>query len=335
MIADTLCLGVVSAFSAPAQQALIVSLVRRDEVPTAVALNSMTFNLARALGPEGAALSVHYFGIPASFAVNAASYAIFIAALLVVRPRRQERASREESRVRDSVRLLRQKPELAAFLVIVAVVGFGSDPVNTLSPAFAHAYHRPDTWAGLIVGAFGAGAVTAALVVAGRVAGSRRRMAATLFLLGAGVAAFSVCPWLPLGLVLLFAGGFGYLASNTAATTRLQLGVAEHRERFVEPGLSRAASVRQPSRRCDRACVGRTPCGCRARDPSAPRGAGRYGECSAAASRSASTRCRQCSVPSIVRIAPKPRRALKTISVTRMPTLKLSSVVLAALPAKV
>jgi MFS family permease len=146
---------------------------------------------------------------------------------VVVGPRRQERASREESRVRDSVRLLRERPELAAFLGIVAIVGFASDPVNTLSPAFAHAYGKPDTWAGLIVGAFGAGAVTAALVVAGRVTGSRWRMAATLFLLGGGVAAFSICPWLPLGFVLLFVGGFGYLASNTAATTRLQLGVTE------------------------------------------------------------------------------------------------------------
>jgi MFS family permease len=69
--------------------------------------------------------------------------------------------------------------------------------------------------------------VTAALVLAGRVAGSRWRMAGTLFLLGAGVAAFSVCPWIVLGFVLLFVGGFGYLASNTSATTRLQLGVAE------------------------------------------------------------------------------------------------------------
>jgi MFS family permease len=227
VIADALLLGVVSAFSAPAQQALIVSLVRRDEVPTAVALNSMTFNLARALGPAGAALSVHYLGIPASFAVNAASYGVFIAALVVVHPRTQARASRAESRVRDSFRLLRERPELAAFLAIVAIVGFASDPVNTLSPAYAHAYGKPDTWAGLIVGAFGAGAVTAAFVLAGRVAGSRRRMAATLFLLGGGVAAFSVCPSLGLGFALLFAGGFGYLASNTSATTRLQLGVVE------------------------------------------------------------------------------------------------------------
>jgi MFS family permease len=227
VIADTLCLGIVSAFSAPAQQALIVALVERPEVPTAVALNSMTFNLARALGPAGAALSVRYLGIPASFAVNAASYGVFIGALLVVRPREQVKATAEESRIRDSFRLLRERPELAAFLAIVAIVGFGSDPVNTLSPAFARAFGRSDTVAGFIVGAFGAGAVVAALVVAGRVAGSRKRMAATLSLLGLGVGAFSLTPWLPLGFVLLFVGGFGYLASNTAATTRLQLGVDE------------------------------------------------------------------------------------------------------------
>jgi len=52
-------------------------------------------------------------------------------------------------------------------------------------------------------------------------------MAITLALLGSGIVAFSLSPWLPLGLVLLFVAGFGYLASNTAATTQLQLGVDE------------------------------------------------------------------------------------------------------------
>jgi len=54
VIADAFALGVVSAFSAPAQQALIATLVEEDDVPTAVALNSMTFNLARAVGPATA-----------------------------------------------------------------------------------------------------------------------------------------------------------------------------------------------------------------------------------------------------------------------------------------
>jgi MFS family permease len=106
------------------------------------------------------------------------------------------------------------------------VAGFGSDPVNTESPAFAHAFGYSDTWSGAIVAFFGAGAVTAALLVAGRVAGSRGRMAVTLAALGSGMALFSLSPWLPLGFAFLALAGFGYLGSNTAATTRLALGVS-------------------------------------------------------------------------------------------------------------
>jgi MFS family permease len=126
----------------------------------------------------------------------------------------------------ESVRLLRDDPRLLLALAIVMTAGFGSDPVNTESPAFAHAFGYTDTWAGTIVAFFGVGAVSAALLVAGRVAGSRRRMAVTLGCLGAGIALFSLSPWLPLGYVFLALAGFGYLGSNTAATTRLALGVA-------------------------------------------------------------------------------------------------------------
>jgi MFS family permease len=227
VILFALGLGVTSAMSIPPQQALLASLVDRDELPTAVALNSMTYNLARAIGPALGAASVEYLGIPASFLLNSFSYLVFVGALLAIQPRAQETAARETSRLRDALGLLRADPRLLAFLIVVAAVGFGSDPVNTLAPAFAHAFDRKDTVAGFIIGAFGAGAVTAALFVAGRVAGSRKRMAITLTLLGGGVIAFALSPWLPLGFVLLFVAGFGYLASNTSATTRLQLGVSE------------------------------------------------------------------------------------------------------------
>ena len=227
VILFALGLGVTSATSIPPQQALLASLVEREELPTAVALNSMTYNLARAIGPALGAASVEYLGIPASFLLNSFSYLVFVGALIAIRPRAQETAAREKSSLRDALGLLRADPRLIAFLVVVAAVGFGSDPVNTLAPAFAHAFGRRDTVAGFIIGAFGAGAVTAALFFAGRVAGSRKRMAVTLALLAAGVIGFALSPWLPLGFVLLFAAGFGYLASNTSATTRLQLGVSE------------------------------------------------------------------------------------------------------------
>ncbi len=217
-------LGVTSAFAVPSQQALIAALVDEEDVPQAVALNSMTFNLARAIGPASAAGVIAAFGLPWAFALNSVSYLLLVAGLLLVHPRAEERAPR--SSLRESFALIRADPRLGVALLIVMVAGFGSDPVNTESPAFAHAFGYSDTWAGAIVAFFGAGAVLAALLVAGRVAGSRGRMALTLGALGAGIALFSLTPWLPLGFLFLAVAGFGYLGSNTAATTRLQLGVA-------------------------------------------------------------------------------------------------------------
>lgn len=228
VIVFALGLGTMSAFSTPASQALIANLVERDDLPSAVALNSMTFNLARAVGPALATVSVSTLGIPASFAINSASYLLLVAGVLVVRSTPRVAASRAGTSLRESVRLVRAQPELLALLLIVTVVGFGSDPVNTEAPAFAHAFGRPDTEAGYVVGAFGAGAVVAAFLLAGRVAGSRRRMVGTLLLLGGGMVAFSLEDWLPLGFLLLAVAGFGYLASNTSATSRLQLAVEEN-----------------------------------------------------------------------------------------------------------
>ena len=218
-------LGICMAFSVPAASALLASLVSRDDLPTAVGLNSMTYNLARATGPALAGLVIATVSIPAAFALNSVSYLALIVGVAASRPRRTEPA--HGARFRDSLRLLRAEPRLAALLAVVMLVGFASDPINTLAPAFAEAFGRPDTDGGFIIGVFGAGAVTAAFTLAGRIAGSRRRLAATLTLLGAGVAGFALTPWLPLALAILFAGGFGYLASNTAATSRLQLDVEE------------------------------------------------------------------------------------------------------------
>ena len=218
-------LGISSAFTVPAASALLASLVDRADLPSAVGLNSMTYNLARTTGPALAGVTVATVGIPSAFALNSVSYLALVAGVAVSRPRRQEPA--RTARFRDSLRLLRERPRLAALLGIVMLVGFASDPINTLAPAFAEAFGRPDTDAGFVIGVFGAGAVAAAFTLAGRVESSRRRMATTLGLLGTGVAGFAVSPWLPVALPVLCVGGFGYLASNTGATALLQLEVEE------------------------------------------------------------------------------------------------------------
>ena len=224
VIAFALGLGVTSGFAVPAQQALVTSLVPARDLGSAIALNSMTFNLARALGPALAAGAVAAFGIPTAFLINAGSYLLFVAGLLLVQPRPQRRA--EHARLRDSLALLRRQPRLLWLLLVVMAAGFGSDPINTEAPAFAREFGHADTFAGLIIGLFGAGAVGAALLFAGR-EGSPRITAATLGLLAGGIVAFCVSPSLVVAVPFLLVAGFGYLAANARATTQLQLEVDE------------------------------------------------------------------------------------------------------------
>jgi MFS family permease len=224
IILFSLCLGSLNAFTNAAQLALVGSLVPRDDLPQAVALNALTFNLARAIGPASAAAVIAAFGTAPAFAVNAASYLAFTIGLYLVTPAVQARARR--SSFIDGLRLLRANPRLLGFLAVVVTVSFATDPINTEGPALAHEFGLTSTWAGAIVGIFGAGAVTAALVVGGRLA-SRSRTAITLAVMGIGITGLAVLPWFPAALLFAGAAGFGYLSSNTGATTQLQLSVDE------------------------------------------------------------------------------------------------------------
>jgi MFS family permease len=226
VIAFGLALGTSAGFSIPASQALVGSLVPPEQLTSAVALNSMTYNLARAIGPALGGITVAAIGIAAAFAINALSFVALLVGVLLTRPRPVQRAA-ERTGALESLRLVRRDPVLLALLVIVALAGAATDPVNTLAPAYARAFGRPDTSAGFVIAAFGVGAVVAGLLWAGRGTASRRRIVVTLALLGLGVALFSVTPSLPVALVFLAIGGFGFLSSNTAATARLQLRVPE------------------------------------------------------------------------------------------------------------
>ena len=124
-------LGVATAFATPAAFSLIGGLVPREELGSAVALNSMTYNVARAVGPLLAAVTVAQLGIAAAFAVNSASYLALVVGVLVVHP-----AARRARRTRGLPAAGEPeggpaRPALLASLLIVTAVGFASDPVNT------------------------------------------------------------------------------------------------------------------------------------------------------------------------------------------------------------
>ncbi|SMD10885.1 Transmembrane secretion effector, partial [Fulvimarina manganoxydans] len=86
LIVFTLIIGTGAAFMAPAWQAVVPQLVPREALKPAIALNSMGINISRAIGPALAGVLIAGIGLAAPFALNAASFLVIIAALLMWRP---------------------------------------------------------------------------------------------------------------------------------------------------------------------------------------------------------------------------------------------------------
>ncbi len=227
-------LGLTFALAIPAIQAMVPDLVDTEHLAAALALSSVTFNLARAVGPVLGAVVVARLGIAAAFGLNSLSYLALIAGLLAVRPAQVPRSAGPPPRWRESVRMVRDDVALVALLVVVAAISVTQDPVNTLTPGFSsEVFGRADTLTGVLVGAFGLGAALAA-AVAGRPGNPVRRLAPGCLCMGLGMLGFAVAPTVPVALVALLVGGFGFMVTNTGATTALTMEAApEQRGRVM------------------------------------------------------------------------------------------------------
>jgi MFS family permease len=223
VIVFALALSVKNAFETPALMALVPTLVTERHFATALALNSVTFNLGRAIGPVAAAATINAAGFAWTFAIGAFLSVPLAIGVLVVRQLEPHVRPPVRPRLRESVALVRRDQRLAALLYVIAAVVLCTVPPVTLGPAFvSRALHHRDSLAGLLVGGFGAGAVLAAFTISHRLRGSRVGIAATLGLTGVSLAAFSFAPSLGLALAFLVPLGFGYLSTNVQATSRLQ-----------------------------------------------------------------------------------------------------------------
>ena len=230
VIGMALVLGFTTAFATPAMQAIVPALVNRQDLGAAVAMNSVTFNLSRAIGGPLGAFVVARVGIAAAIGLNALSYVVLILALALITmnaSRSNPPRAAQRPKLSDSVRMVRRTPHLAILLAVVAAASLTTDPVSTVTPEFAtHVFHRTDVLTGYLIGAFGLGAVIASVLPMHHP--TNRTIAAFFVLFGAGMIAFGLSPVLAIAFPALAAGGFGYLAGVTRATTLLQLEVGEH-----------------------------------------------------------------------------------------------------------
>jgi MFS family permease len=221
-------LGFSTAFATPAMQAIVPGLVSRADLGAAVSMNSVTFNLARAVGGVGGAFVVAKVGIAWAIGLNALSYVVFAVSLLFVEIESYRREQHhEQPRLLESIRSVRRNPHLGLLLIVVAAASFTMDPVSTVTPEFStKVFHQSDVLTGYLIGAFGLGAVIASLVP--NTHPKDRTISAMFVLFGAGMLAFALSPALAMAFGALAAGGFGYLGGQTRATTLLQLEASEH-----------------------------------------------------------------------------------------------------------
>lgn len=168
LLAFTFLVGCGMAFNGPAWQSLVGEMVPRSDIPAAVTLNSMGFNIARSVGPAIGGLIVAAAGAFAAFAVNAFSSIGLIVVLARWRPATPPRTLPPEAlgtAMAAGIRYVAMSPNIGVVLLRGAVFGLGAVAVQALLPLIARDLIRggPLTY-GLLLGAFGVGAVGGAFV---------------------------------------------------------------------------------------------------------------------------------------------------------------------------
>jgi MFS family permease len=237
VMALAFCLGIVNAFDMPIRQSFVVEMVGRDDIASAVALNSAAFNGARVIGPAVAGLLIGIIGIGPVFIVNSASYLVVIAGYLLmdvhqlhVPARRQlDRSIRGiADALAEGLRFVRATP-----IVLLCVSLIGVVSVFALNfPVFGRGGGRDvlgggaETY-GFLMASAGVGSLVSALMLAfgGRVTLGRVFLGGTLAGLGVLGAGFSSL--LPLSMVLLAVVGWSTVAIGASSNTIIQLTVPD------------------------------------------------------------------------------------------------------------
>lgn len=218
----TFLIGCGAAFNAPAWQASVGDLVPREELPGAVALNSMGFNLARSIGPAVGGVIVASAGAAAAFALNALSYLGLIVVLMRWHPTPEPRLLPREAlrtAVAAGVRYVAMSPAIRTVLVRSVFFAIAASAVVALMPMIAklRVGGGPRTY-GLLLGAFGVGAIVGAITSTRlRHALSTEgivRYAGCAFAVAVAATALSSALWTSL-LALLIAGAAWVLTLST------------------------------------------------------------------------------------------------------------------------
>lgn len=241
LIGLALVLGIVTSFETPTRQAFLLELIEhREDLPNAIALQSMLFQCTRFVGPSVAGLVLAAFGEAWCFLANALFYLAIIGTYAAVRVKSREI-------VETGVEWWRELVSGFAYafgytgtrrlLLLLMAVSFFTAPWQSLMPIFAGETFAGDSKTfGFLIGAVGMGAVAGTFVLAARasVRGLGRVISATTITAGAALVGFSLSGMLWLSLAFLAVFGAGLVVTAASINTILQtLAEEDKRARII------------------------------------------------------------------------------------------------------
>ena len=229
---EILCLsfvcGTAQSFGGPAYSALIPTLVKKEDMPNAIALNSIQFNLARVLGPALGGLALDRFGAVWCFGLNGLSFLAPVITLTILTTRYLPQKTGESvlHSMKQGFRFIRTQGAMETLIFLAFTMTFLGLNWMTFLPWFARTTFRGGPWTlTLFMCSSGVGAVVGSLAVAwmGNVQHKGRIALASLVWLGVGIAIFSFSTNIVLSCAVLFLTGIGLMTVFANVNSLVQL----------------------------------------------------------------------------------------------------------------
>jgi len=231
--------GICNAFETPTRQSIFVQLIdKREDLPNAIALNSMLMNGTRLIGPSIGGFLIALSDETVCFALNAISYLAVLVALwgtrLAARPPRKPTHPLHD--LADGFRYAMGTLPVRRMLFTLAAVSFAISPYSTLMPAMSvQVFGQGAGLVGIFIGAVGLGAFVSAVALARRpsVRGLGRLLPIAPIVAGLGAIGFGLSRNVYLSSLLMMMAGFGMFMTGATCNTILQTMVDEEKRSRV------------------------------------------------------------------------------------------------------
>jgi predicted MFS family arabinose efflux permease len=220
--------GCAQAFGGPAYQALVPSLVEREDLANAIALNSIQFNLARAIGPVLGGLALTQLGAAWCFGLNGLSFVAVIISLLLLTVKFVPQNTGESilTGMKQGISFVREQGAMVSLIALAFFMTALAIPTIQFLPVFAKdVFHRGPGAFTVLLSCSGVGSVAGALIVAalGNISNKGRVALLMLLLLGGTIAGFALSKSLVLSSVLIFVSGAAMMGVFSMISSLVQL----------------------------------------------------------------------------------------------------------------